>query len=187
MYTSWPNWPNSTPNVYILAHTQVEVAKHASQAVVSSGPGVYYVQDVRSADAKMHEVMVDEQPYQCCNYVVMHKQPCRHMVCVFHKNGMLGSSRRLTERTLRTFWPKYFHSDNYKKMYENVRLRQPEVYTGKYLGPEDLVVLRPKQRPAKRGRKRKARYRWQKTTKATVKANMGAITHAHYEEVREFM
>ena len=93
-----------------------------------------------------------------------------------------GPSRPL----LRTFWPKYFHTDNYQNMYKNVRLRQPEVFTGKYLGPDDLIVRRPRQRPVPRGRKRKARFTWKKTTRATVAANMGAITHAHYESVLEF-
>jgi hypothetical protein len=201
--TTWPNWPNlaqlaqlaqlahSGPTVtliytYLLVGpcTQVEVAKRAGQEVVSSGEGVYYVEDVRKADAKTHEVLLHKQ--KCCNYVVMHNQPCRHMVCVFHKEGMLGGSSRKTDQTIRTYWPKYVHSDNYQKMYQNVRLRQPEVYTGKYLGPHHLIVLRPRQRPLPRGRKRKARYTWKKTTKATVAANMGAITHAHYESVLEF-
>ena len=161
------------------------MAKRAGQEVVSSGDGVYYVQDVRRADAKTHEVLLNKK--QCCNYVVMHKQPCRHMVCVFHKCAMLGGSRRVTEQTIKSFWPKYFHSDVYQKMYQNKSLRQPEVYSGKYLGPQHLVVLRPTQRPKKRGRPKKARYRWKRRTVASVAASMGPITHLHYQNVLEFL
>ena len=160
------------------------MAKRAGQEVVSSGDGVYYVEDVNTTNPRTHEVLLHKK--KCCHYVVKHKQPCRHMVCVFHKCGLLGASRRTTEQTIRTFWPKCFHSDNYQKLYQNIRLRQPEVYSGKYLGPHDLIVLRPRQRPVPRGRKRKARYTWKKVTRATVAANMGAITHAHYESVLEF-
>ena len=163
---------------------QVEVAKRAGQEVVSSGSGVYYVQDVRRADARTHEVLLNKM--QCCNYVVMHKQPCRHMVCVFHKCGMLGGTRRVTEQTIRKFWPKCFLSDNYQKMYQNKSLRQPEVYTGKYLGPDHLRVLRPRQRPTKRGRPKKKRYTWKRRTVASVAANMTTVTHAHYHDVLEF-
>ena len=160
------------------------MAKRAGQEVVSSGAGVYYVEDIRRADAKTHEVLLNKM--QCCNYVVMHKQPCRHMVCVFSKIGMLGGSRRVTEQTIRAFWPKCFHSDNYQKMYQNKSLRQPEIYTGKYLGPPNLVVLRSTQSKKRRGRKKKNRYRWKRMRVADVAATMGAITHACYQDVLEF-
>ena len=160
------------------------MAKRAGQEVVSSGADIYYVQDIRRADARTHEVQLNKM--QCCNYVVMHRQPCRHMVCVFHKCGMLGSGKRVTEQTIRKFWPKCFLSDNYQKMYQNKSLRQPKVYAGKYLGPAHLVVGRPTQRPKKRGRPKKQRYTWKRKTVASVAANMTTVTHAHYQNVLEF-
>ena len=73
------------------------------------------------------------------------------------------------------------------KLYKTVRLRQPEVYTGKYLGPDDLIVLRPVTlMPC--GRKRKARFTWKEKQRGppTTTPAYGAITHAHYESVLEF-
>ena len=118
--------------------TQVAVTQRSGQEVTSSGAGVYYVQDVRRADGRTHEVLLDKQ--ECCDYVVMNQQPCRHMVCVFHHQSMLGNSERLTQQTINNFWPKWFHCDNYLKMYKDKTIRQPEVYTGKYTGPDELRV-----------------------------------------------
>ena len=112
--------------------------------------------NVRSAAGRMHEVLLDSK--KCCDYVTMHKQPCRHMVCVFHKKGLLGNNKRATEQTIRKFWPKCFHSDNYLKMYEGKTIRQPLVYTGKYTGPEELRIDPPWQPKRKRGRPKITRY-----------------------------
>ena len=162
---------------------QVEVAKRAGQEVSSSGDGVYYVKDVRRADGRTHEVLLHKK--QCCNYVVMHRQPCRHMVCVFHKCGMLGNTSRATNQTIRNFWPKCFHSDNYLKMYKDKNIRQPGIYTGKYLGPEELRVSRPLQRPTKRGRPKTARYRSSRRTVKDVRQSMGPRNYEYYSNVLE--
>jgi len=163
--------------------TQVAIAKRSGQEVTSSGAGVYYVQDVRRADGRTHEVLLQRQ--KCCNYVVMHKQPCRHMVCVFHHENLLGGSRRNTDATIRRYWPKYFHSDNYLRMYKGKIIRQPEVYSGPYLGPDALRVLRPTQRPKKRGLPKTARYKWKRKTAKSVAESMGRVYHAHSQEVLE--
>ena len=154
------------------------MAQRAGQEVTSSGAGVYYVQDIRRPDGRTHEVLLDKK--QCCDHVVMHQQPCRHMVCVFSKQGMLSTNQRTTDAAIRNFWPKYFHSDNYLKMYEGKTIRQPELYTGKYVGPEDLRVLRPYQPPVKRGRPRTKRIRWKRRS---VKDVRGPVTHAIYQDV----
>ena len=143
---------------------QVAVAQHSDQEIMLSDNGVYYVQHVRRADGRTHEGFLERN--KCCDYVVMHKQPCRHMVCVFNKKGMLGNSQHSTNQTIRRYWSKCFHSNNYLNMYKDKTIRQPEVYTGKYVGPEDLHVLLPVQRPAKRGRPKTARY---KSKRRTVK------------------
>ena len=171
------------PYMHMGPCTQVEVAKRAGQEVVSSGAGTYYVKDVTRADGRRHEVLLEQQ--KCCNYVVMHKQPYRHFVCVFHKEGLLGHSKRNTMQTIRKFWPKYFYSDNYLKMYEDKTIRQPEIYAGKYVGPEHLRVGSPVQRPKKRGRPKTARYRSKRRTVKDVRESMGPLTHAYYLQVLE--
>ena len=102
---------------------------------------------------------------------------------VWHAWG--HEARHRTDRS-QVFWPKCFLSDNYHKMYKNKSLRQPEVYSGKYLGPDHLRVLRPTQRPKKRGRPKKKRYTWKRRTVASVAANMTTVTHAQYHDVLEF-
>ena len=68
-------------------------------------------------------------------------------------------------------------------MYKYKTIRQPEVYTGKYVGPEDLHVLLPVQRPAKRGRPKKARCKSKRRTVKDVEVSIGSPTHLYYEEV----
>ena len=164
---------------------QVAVAKRAGQEVTSSGHGVYYVEDVRHAGGKTYEVMLDSP--KCCDHAIMHKQPCRHMVCVFHKEKMLGGLQRTSQQTIYKFWPKCFHCNVYKRMYTGKVIRQPETYTGEYLGPDALRILKPTQRPAKRGRPKRKRYQWKKTKLADVIKSMGEIEiHSHYQEVLRF-
>ena len=173
------------PNTHACpTHHQVAVAQRAGQEVTSSGAGVYYVTNVRSTNGRQHEVLLDKK--QCCDHVVMHQQPCRHMVCVFYKIGLLGNNRRTTEQTIRKFWPKYFHSDNYLKMYEGKTIRQPLLYTGKYTGPPELRVLRPRQPKRKRGRPRITRWTWRRKTVKDVERQMGPPTHAQYQQVLRF-
>ena len=161
-----------------LFKIQVAIAKRAGQEVTSSGNGVFYVEDVRHADGKMHEVILDGP--KCCGHAIMHKQPCRHMVCVFHKEQMLGGIARTSEQTIRKFWPKCFHSDVYKRMYADKCIRQPEIYAGPYLGPDELRILKPKQSPVKRGRPKNKRYRWKKKRVSDV---TGRVYHAQYQGV----
>ena len=177
--------PNTqTPTHACPTHHQVAIAKRAGQEVTSSGAGVYYVTNVRSADSRMHEVLLDRK--KCCDYVIMHRQPCRHMVCVFHKQGLLGNNKRATEQTIRKFWPKYLHSDNYLKMYEGKTIRQPLLYTGEYTGPDELRIRRPRQPKRKRGRPKIARYKWKRRTVKDVEMQMGPPTHAYYQQVLHF-
>ena len=164
---------------------QVAIAKRAGQEVTSSGNGVFYVEDVRNADGKTYEVVLDRP--KCCDHSIKHKQPCRHMVCVFHKEHMLGGSQRNSEQTVRRFWPKCFHCDVYQRMYADKVIRQPETYTGPYLGPDALRILPPKQRKAKRGRPKRKRYQWRRQTVQDVINSMGNIElHSHYQEVLRF-
>ena len=153
----------------------------AGQEVTSSGAGVYYVQDVRRTQGRTHEVLLDKK--ECCNYVVMHRQPCRHMVCVFSKQGLLSTNKRLTLQTIRKFWPKHFHSDMYLRMYKDKTIRQPEVYAGKYVGPDELRVRRPFQPRKRRGRPKIKRYQFKRRTVKDVEQSMGPPTHAFYQQV----
>ena len=171
-------------HIYPYILHQVAVAKRSGQEVTSSGAGVYYVTDVRRAEGRTHEVLLDSQ--ECCDYVVMHQQPCRHMVCVFYKQGLLSTSKRLTDQTINNFWPKCFHSDNYLKMYQDKTIRQPEIYTGKYVGPDELRVRRPFQPARKRGRPKIRRYTWKRRTVRDVERSMGEATHAYYQDVLQY-
>ena len=54
-----------------------------------------------------------------------------------------------------------------------------------YVGPDDLRVLRPTQRPKKRGRPKTARYKWKRRTVKSVAESMGRVYHAHYQDVLE--
>ena len=165
---------------------QVAIAKRAGQEVTSSGEGVFYVEDVQNAGGKTYEVVLDRP--KCCDHAIMHKQPCRHMVCVFHKAEMLGGSQRTSQQTIRRFWPKCFHCDVYKRMYAGKVIRQPEIYTGPYLGPDSLRILKPNQRPAKRGRPKRKRFQWKRKTVKDVINSMGHIEyHSYYQEVLEFL
>ena len=191
MQISWPyTWPHM-PMRHCMAHMpnsshanilhQVGVAKRSGQEVTSSGAGVHYVEDVRKPDGRTHEVLLEK--HQCCDHVVMNQQPCRHMVCVFHKQGMLSTSERRTRATINNFWPKCFHSDNYLNMYKDKIIRQPEVYTGKYVGPDEFRVGKPYQPPIKRGRPKTKRYQWKRRT---VKDLRGPVTHEYYQDVLTF-
>ena len=173
------------PSIYNSSHAnilhQVAVAKRSGQEVTSSGAGVFYVENIRRPDGRTHEVLLDK--YQCCDYVVMHQQPCRHMVCVFHKQRMLCTNERTTRAAIHNFWPKCFHSDNYLKMYEDKTIRQPEVYAGKYVGPDEFRVGKPYQPPIKRGRPKTKRYTWKRRS---VKDLRGPVTHEYYQDVLEY-
>ena len=116
---------------------QTEIAKRAGYQVQSGGTNeIFYVKDVRSPEGKVHEVNL-RQP-NCCAYVIKHKQPCRHMVPVFHACGTM-STRRKTAEAIRKYWPKWAHADNYLHMYTGKEIRRPS-----------LLVHRTVQGPSRR-------------------------------------
>ena len=64
----------------------------------------------------------------CCEHVHVHKQPCRHMVCVFWKLGMLTSKRKV-RTCINTFWPKWTQSDVLLQAYTNKSVARLVSYT----------------------------------------------------------
>ena len=111
--------------------------------VVSSGAGVYYVKDVPRADDRRYEVLhVGELATQ-------------HKSREIKQFAGTGQNAFIATTTLTRV-----------NMYKDKTIRQPEAYTGKYVGPEDLLVLRSVQCPVKRGRPKTARY---KSKRRTVK------------------
>ena len=61
---------------------------HGGGGVPSTVSSVLVSAMILTDDDMTHEVLLKHQ--KCCNYVVMHKQPCRHMVCVFHHEKCWG-------------------------------------------------------------------------------------------------
>lgn len=89
--------------VWALA-IQTEYAKRTGLEVTSAGNGVFYVEDLRTAEHNEYEVDTRRglTSVKCCHYVTKHKLPCRHLVPVFHKCGMMATARQ-SRSTIRKY------------------------------------------------------------------------------------
>lgn len=172
-------------NLCVLIANQTEIAKRAGFVVQPGGSnGIYYVKDVRTPEATEYEVNLAKP--ECCAYVSMHKQPCRHMVPVLYSQGLMDSARA-TQASLRRFWPKWALAARYRDMYEGKSIRKPKLYTGPYVGPEADRLASPKLTKKKRGRPKRKRYRWKPQTVKTVQEMLPVVYNVEYNAVLEFM
>lgn len=103
---------------------QTEIAKRSGLKVSSCGGEVFHLKDMRTPQGKEYEVNLAKP--DCCDYVHTHKLPCRHMVVVFHKRGLMSSARKVGT-TINRFWPKWAHAAEYLKIYERRCVHIPEV------------------------------------------------------------
>ena len=157
---------------------QVEIAKRSGNQVLAGGGDIYRVKNMAKPERPAFEVNL--QKPECCPYYATHRQPCRHMIIVFHHKGMLGGTARQTRQTIEKWWPKCFKSEYYVHMYKDKCVRCPKTYPGPFTGPDADRCEPPKQTHAKRGRPKKQRYRWSKQTKKTVKDRMPIVYRADY-------
>ena len=157
---------------------QVEIAKRSGNQVLAGGGHIYRVKNMAKPERPAFEVNL--QKPECCPYYNTHRQPCRHMIIVFHYKGMLGGSERRTKQTIQKWWPKFFKSEYYLHMYQGKSVRVPKTYTGPFTGPDGDRCEPPKQTHAKPGRPKKERYRWRKQTKKTIQERMPIVYHADY-------
>jgi len=172
-------------NPCVLITNQTEIAKRAGFVVQPGGSnGIYYVKDVRTAEGKEYEVNLDKP--ECCAYVSMHKQPCRHMVPVLYSQGLMGTARA-TQASLHRFWPKWALAQRYKDMYTGKSIRKPKLYTGPYVGPEADRLGPPKITKKKRGRPKRKRYRFKAQTVKTVQERLPVVYNVEYNAVLEYM
>ena len=157
---------------------QVEIAKRTNYEVTPAGNRIFYVQDQDRPDAEQYEVNLDKP--QCCDYLKEHMQPCRHLVCVFVKQNMLGPNLRRARQTLEQYWPKCFHAAKVKALYADRGVRLPQIYLGKFKGPDDERILPPVQRPARAGRPKKKRYRYKPPTVRDVEQTRPDVFNPEY-------
>ena len=164
---------------------QTEIAKRAGFEVLPGGSnGIYYVKDVRTPEGKEYEVNL-AQP-NCCAYVSMHQQPCRHMVPVLYSQGLMATARQ-TQQSLHRFWPKWALADQYKQMYAGRSIRKPELYTGPFRGPDTERVAPSKLCKRKRGRPKRKRYKWKAKTVQSVKQRLPHVYNLEYRGVLQFL
>ena len=173
-----------TEYAYGKFQIQLEIAKRTGYLVTAAGNQVFYVQDQHRADAKNYEVNLAKP--DCCEYCTEHLQPCRHLICVFAKLHMLGPNARTARATQEKYWPKWAHARKVQELYVNRGLRQPDVYCGKFTGPEADRILPPLQSQAKRGRPKKQRYRYRPQTVTDVKIRMPTIHNPHFQDLLAF-
>ena len=157
---------------------QVEIAKRSGNEILAGGGDIYRVKNITKAEKPAFEVNL--QNVACCPYYNTHLQPCRHMVIVFHYKKMLGGTARRTKQTIEKWWPKWFKSEYYVRMYAGKSIRVPKTYTGPFTGPPGDICDPPSQKHRRPGRPKKARYRWSKQTKKTVQERMPTVYHQHY-------
>jgi hypothetical protein len=82
---------------------QVEIAKRSGNQVLAGGGDIYRVKNMAKPERPAFEVNL--QKPECCPYYATHRQPCRHMIIVFHHKGMLGGTARQTRQTIEKWWP----------------------------------------------------------------------------------
>ena len=75
----------------------MELAKRNGNVVIGGGRDVFYVENRRKPDAPQFELVLSNP--DCCQYVHMHLQPCRHMAAVFFFKGLMRNSR-MTKTTI---------------------------------------------------------------------------------------
>ena len=163
---------------------QLEIAKRTNYLVTAAGNQIFYVQDQSRPDAQQYEVNLADP--RCCCYVGEHRQPCRHMICVFAKMRMLGPNVRTAKTTMETYWPKCFHAKKVRELYGNRGVRLPQIYTGKFTGPEHERVLPPIQKAKRRGRPKKKRYRYKAKTVQDVKNALPFVFNPDYADLIRF-
>ena len=164
---------------------QTEYAKRTGYKVTAGGTaGVYYVQDMNTADAKEYEVNLNKP--DCCHYVRMHLQPCQHMVPVFVKRDMFAT-RRATMKTIKQFWPKWALAMECLKHYTGKSVRRPAMYSGPFVGDDADRLVRPVQKPRKRGRPKRNRYVWKKTTAKSVAEQLPTVYNPDFGVATQFV
>ena len=166
---------------------QVEIAKRSAYEVDCAGDKVYYVRDVRTPDGVEYEVNIknDLKSVKCCPYITMHGLPCRHVVPVFFKVGLLRGRNRVN--TIKKFWPKWAMAKYYAHMYAKYSVFRPTLHAGPFKGDDADLLAPPEQTHRKRGRPRKERYRHKPKTVKTVQERLPIVYHQQYSEVLEFL
>ena len=173
-----------TKYAYNLFQVQLEIAKRTGYEVTPAGNQVFYVQDKNRADAQQYEVDLNHP--ECCCYLSEHLQPCRHLICVFAKEKMLGPNQRTARATMTKYWPKWAQASLVCELYANRGVRKPSLYSGKFTGPDEERILPPLQSAVKRGRPKKKRYRYKAKTVDDVKARLTTIYHPDYAALLAF-
>ena len=173
-----------TQYAHNLFKIQLEIAKRTGYDVTASGNRIFYVKDRNRADSKQYEVRLDKPA--CCDYWLEHRQPCRHLICVFAKLHLLGPNVRRARQTMETYWPKWAHAYKVRDLYADRGIRQPTVYFGKFIGPDNERILSPLQSAAKRGSPRKKMYRFKPKTVEDVKTRMPVVYNPDYADLLQF-
>ena len=163
---------------------QCEIAKRTNYGVTPAGNRIFYVQDQDRPDAEQYEVNLADP--KCCHYLLEHKQPCRHLFCVFAKEKMLGPNLRTAAQTRETYWPKCFHAHKVRDLYANRGVRLPQLYCGKFRGPDQERILPPAQKPKRRGRPKKQRYRSKPQTVKDIRVRLPTVYNPEYADLMRF-
>ena len=90
------------------------------------------------------------------------------------------------EDALEKYWPKCFHAEKVRDLYANRGVRLPQIYCGKFSGPDGDRILPPHQRPARKGRPKKKRYRYKPKTLRDVEATRPTVYLPDYMNVIQF-
>ena len=101
---------------------------------------------------------------------------------MFVKQNMLGPNLRRARQTLDQYWPKCFHAAKVKALYADRGVRLPQIYLGKFKGPDDERILPPVQRPARPGRPKKKRYRYKPKTVGDVEQRRPRVFNPEYSD-----
>ena len=168
---------------------QVELAKRSGYAVVSGdGAGkLFYVQNMQKADGEQIEVDMRDgmKSVDCCAYVHMHRQPCRHMVPIFWKFNMMNGARGVAQ-CVNNFWPKWAKAVTLLQAYQSKSVARPKIYAGKFVGDAADRIAPPKQGVKKRGRPKKKRYRYKKQTVQSIIDKLPTVYNERYGAVLQF-
>jgi len=168
---------------------QVELAKRSGFAVVSGdGAGkLFYVKNVTKADAEHVEVDMRRgmASVNCCAHVHIHKQPCQHMVCVFWKQDMMSTNRKVAH-CVGKFWPKWAQATIVLQSYKTKSIGRPRMYGGPFIGDAADHIKPPKQTAKKRGRPKKNRYKGRKQSVKAIAERLPIVYHQFYANVLSF-
>ena len=177
-----PSRASHGPNHTGPCCAQTEIVKRAGTTCTGMGGAVYYLTNARSHK----EYEVDLENPDCCHYVHTHTLPCRHMLVVFYSRNMLGSKRKVCQ-CLNRYWPKWALAQEYVRLYEGRSIRAPPVYTGPSTGSAEDNIGIPLQTQKKRGRPKKARYRYKPKTVNDVATRMPTVYNAEFADALHFM